>query len=181
LNLSSSTGETIQDPTAQQIQQVLTWLPPGDTAFAILGQSEQVYIHAYGCEENGFMLEYREGSDDRQFRATDYGLPLDTVVEAFRKYAAGDPSFAQGLEWEPSFEVPPSGDGEEELEDAEPEDGEAGEPADEEAPTPRNLPLSPGAQHLPDMSAAVHPSAGCLLVAVAILAVALAGGAGLLL
>jgi hypothetical protein len=93
-------GEVVStDPTAEDVGEALANLPHGDPdAFAILAAGDQYYVQAAGCAADGFLLEYREGSDDRHYVASG-AVSLDGVVAAFRDYLAGDDTFKAVRAW----------------------------------------------------------------------------------
>lgn len=99
-HLTLCTGEEIESPTGAEIESALRSLPGGQESFAILSRSEQVYVQTSGGRDEGFVLEYRDGSQERHFRCTDPRLPLETVVRAFRAYLEGGTEFRSELEWE---------------------------------------------------------------------------------
>ena len=96
------TGEPFSDAvTATQIDEALALLT-GETGegFAILSETEMVYMQAEGWPEVGFGLEYQEGSLETHFRCTKESLTLPEVARAFKQYLRGDSSYKQELPWE---------------------------------------------------------------------------------
>lgn len=70
---------------------------PGDTA--ILSSDEMAYIQAAGCADQGFALEYQEGSLDRHFAAQG-PVKLEAVVAAFLSYARGEDAWESAFSWQ---------------------------------------------------------------------------------
>jgi hypothetical protein len=99
MELTTGTGIRIDGPTAEQVAEVLAELPGGADSFAILASSEMTYIQTSGAPAEGFILEYQADSADHHFTALRDDLPLETVVEAFQRYAAGDTSWRSLVNW----------------------------------------------------------------------------------
>jgi len=97
-------GPIIDNPSRDQIADTLYKMHQGEGEFAILFNEDlgdDYYIQTTGDIQNGYLLENHEGSSDRHYQAMDRNLPIERVVEAFQKYAAGDARWKDGLEWEP--------------------------------------------------------------------------------
>jgi hypothetical protein len=94
-------------PDAATITAVLASLDGGRHVLATLGPSEHEYVQAAGSVQAGFTLEYQEGSLDQHYRSRSGLLPLARVTAVFQKYAAGDGSWRQDVEWERVPHVPP--------------------------------------------------------------------------
>ena len=88
------------DPDPTTIASVLADLDGRLHVMATLAQSELRYLQATGSASAGFALEQQEGSLDRHYRSRTVNLPLVRVTELFQKYARGDESWRQGVEWE---------------------------------------------------------------------------------
>ncbi len=72
--------------------------------------SEQFYIQTSGGPEYGFILEYRDGSEEQHYSCSNFELTADEVIWAFRSYLANDGKWKTDLEWEPQvFDYSPSG------------------------------------------------------------------------
>lgn len=101
MGLTLTTHDTgYEDPDAGTIAKVLASLDGGRHVLATLGHSELTYLQASGSVQTGFALEHQEGSLDRHYRSRAADLPLDEVTHIFQRYARGDGSWRQGLEWE---------------------------------------------------------------------------------
>ncbi len=46
-----------------------------------------------------YALEYQDGSTEQHYRATDFRLPLDRVITAFKKYLNDDDSWKADFKW----------------------------------------------------------------------------------
>ena len=77
----------------------------GRGEFIILSQSEEVYIQAAGEGDEPYLIEYREGDEDRHFQCTQK-VPKANVQSAFMKYLKGDDSWKTDFEWKPLEDEP---------------------------------------------------------------------------
>jgi len=109
VKLTLGTGAELQDPTEEQVEAALRQLPGGPDSFAILGSDEQTYMQTSGGAEEGFVLEYREGSPASHSRCTNHQLSADAVVAAFRAYLGGRADYKADLAWELDTPSPGSG------------------------------------------------------------------------
>jgi hypothetical protein len=92
-------GESVEQPSAEQLEEALRSLPGGPDSFAILTRSEGSYIQVLGGGESGYVLEYQEGSLDRHYFCPDPDLGIDAVVAAFQSYARDDDDWRTALSW----------------------------------------------------------------------------------
>jgi hypothetical protein len=101
LELLLSTHDTgYERPDGFTIAKVLASLDGGRNVLATLGTSDATYLQATGGVQTGFGLDLQEGSLERRFRTRDRTLPLAWVTEAFQRYAQGDLSWRDAVEWE---------------------------------------------------------------------------------
>ena len=87
------------EPDPQTIATVLAGLDGGRHVLATLGESELSYVQASGSVQSGFALDYQEGSLDRHYRSRDDTLSLERVTGIFQKYARGDATWRDGIDW----------------------------------------------------------------------------------
>ncbi|HSE06046.1 MAG TPA: hypothetical protein VLK35_17995 [Methylomirabilota bacterium] len=101
MDLLLSTHDTgYERPDGPTIAKVLASLDGGRNVLATLATSDSAYLQASGSVATGFGLDLQEGSLARRFRTRDRALPLGWVTEAFQRYAAGDLSWRDAVEWE---------------------------------------------------------------------------------
>ena len=100
MKLTLGTGAEFDDPSPDQIEAALRRLSGGPDSFAVLGLDGQRYMQTSGGTEEGFVLEYREGSQASQYRCTNRQLTTDEVVTAFRAYSEGRSDYKSELTWE---------------------------------------------------------------------------------
>jgi hypothetical protein len=99
-HLTLGTGAEIDEPTEGQIESALRELPGGEDSVAILGTKPEHFIQTAGSASEGFVLEYRVGSDAHHYRCNNPSLLLDEVLDAFLSYRRGDSEYARTLDWE---------------------------------------------------------------------------------
>jgi hypothetical protein len=85
----------------RQIEESLRSLTGDGDSFAILARADQTYIQTSGDPHNGFVLEYRDGSEEEHYSCSNVDLTIDKVVGAFQSYLANDDKWKSDLEWEP--------------------------------------------------------------------------------
>ena len=108
MELLLSTHDTgYERPDGPTIAKVLASLDGGRNVVATLGTSDATYVQATGAVQTGFGLDLQEGSLERRYRTRDRALPLGWVTEAFQRYAQGDTSWRDAVEWEQERVVVP--------------------------------------------------------------------------
>ena len=95
-------GRTTPGPvTNSLIDESIRSLTGEGDSFAILAQADQVYMQTSGGPENGFVLEYRNGSAEEHYSCSNFELTADEVIWAFQSYLAKDGQWQSQLEWQP--------------------------------------------------------------------------------
>ena len=99
-------GDTVRGPvTAELIARHIRSLGDDGDSFAILARDSQVYMQAAGDVDDGFMLEYRNGSESEHYVCTNPYLSHDDVIQAMQRYLENDSRWKTDIEWQPqSFE-----------------------------------------------------------------------------
>ncbi len=85
----------------RQIEQSIRSLTGEGDSFAILARGEQVYIQTSAAPSDGFLLEYRDGSENEHYSCSNFELTADQVIRAFQSYLADDGRWKSELEWQP--------------------------------------------------------------------------------
>lgn len=101
MELKLNPGDTVESPTASDVEEGIRGLPDSDDAFAILASEEQHYIQTSGHPGIGFIMEYREGGEDDHFHCVRNAIPADQVVDAFLSFLRGDSAFKTDFPWAP--------------------------------------------------------------------------------
>lgn len=84
----------------RQIEESIQSLTGDGDSFAILARAEQVYMQTSGDPQNGFVLEYRDGSEEEHYSCTNSQLTAEQVVWAFQSYLANDDKWKSDLKWQ---------------------------------------------------------------------------------
>ena len=101
--LENSFEKKVKNPSEQDIIDMFQGFGENDMDdFVILSKNNMNYIQtAIGeKEEEGFILEYQEGSLDKHFIATDRDLELDRIIEIFIAYNNGDEKWKSDFQWD---------------------------------------------------------------------------------
>ncbi len=86
--------------TEDLIEEKLRSLPGENDSFLILSKSDMVYMQTAGNFNEGFILEYQEGSVDEHYSCINDPLTNDQVVKAFKDYLNGNLNWKKDLIWE---------------------------------------------------------------------------------
>jgi hypothetical protein len=97
MDLELASGHVVHDATSDDILAYIV-----GEEFAILSTGPESYIQ---CGEQNeppyeYELEYRDGSQDRHYRAADGPITLDRVISAFILYLQADPAWRARFRWE---------------------------------------------------------------------------------
>jgi len=87
------------DPDPATIAKVLAELDGDRHPVATLGDSDLTYLQVTGGVKTGLTLEFQDGSLDRHYRSVPANVPLALVTDVFHRYAQGDQSWREGVEW----------------------------------------------------------------------------------
>ncbi|MDJ0918550.1 MAG: hypothetical protein QNJ05_12350 [Woeseiaceae bacterium] len=94
-------GDTVEEAvTAELIARSIHSLTGDGDSFAILARDSQVYIQTSGGPKDGFILEYRDGSEVAHYASVNTDLTADEVVRAMQQYLANDTRWKTDIEWE---------------------------------------------------------------------------------
>ena len=85
----------------RQIEEAIHSLTGDGDSFAILARADEVYIQTSGDPRNGFVLEYRDGSDKDHYSCSNFNLTAEQIIRAFQSYLADDDKWRSELEWQP--------------------------------------------------------------------------------
>ena len=87
------------DPDPATIAKVLAELDGDRHVLATLGESDLTYLQVTGGGPAGLQLEFQDGSLDRHYRSKNPDQPLALVTDLFQRYARGDQSWRDEVEW----------------------------------------------------------------------------------
>ncbi len=68
--------------------------------FAILRRGDEDFVQTYYNDDGTFELEFRAGSDEEHYRATDETLTNEDVAKAFAAYLTGRSDWSRDWNWE---------------------------------------------------------------------------------
>jgi hypothetical protein len=97
----------IDNPTRQEVEHGLRTLESAERDYAILERQAETYLQTAPNGDGAFLLEFRDGSDDRHFQAR-RPLPIDDVITAFGAYLDRDAGWRSRYEWERLDLTPPA-------------------------------------------------------------------------
>ncbi len=89
----------VDSPSAEKLAQALATVGHPGSNSAILSRSEESYIQTAGNLSKGFMIEYREGSDDSHRFSKSRGIPHSEMVKALLAYHRGSEEWKGMFEW----------------------------------------------------------------------------------
>lgn len=101
MELTLENGKTYENPDPGIIERALRTLDGESNSYAILSVKYEIYMQACGGPADGFVLEYREGSEERHYQTTRDDVPLDEIIKAFSLYARGDDGWRSQFDWKP--------------------------------------------------------------------------------
>jgi hypothetical protein len=99
MRLESESEKPIDNPTPEQLEQVLRSLRLPGNSFAILGTTPSVYMQTARNEDGSFHVEYQEGALDKHYRMRS-PCPIADVIDVFKRYLVGDKSWRSKYEWQ---------------------------------------------------------------------------------
>jgi hypothetical protein len=101
VGMPSSGGESMNNPTAEDIKQAFDAMLRGDIEYVILTNEDTgAFIQAAGVPDEYFVLEYQEGSVNQHFRATNPDLTPEKALNAFLNYNRGESAWKLQFTWE---------------------------------------------------------------------------------
>ena len=94
-------GDAVNEPvTADLIARSIQSLDGDGDSFAILAREAQVYMQTSGDIYDGFILEYRNGSESEHYVCTNTQLPAEDVIRAMQRYLENDSRWKTDIDWE---------------------------------------------------------------------------------
>lgn len=88
MELTTENGTNIRDPSEEDLRSTLGKLGLPGNGFAILAASAQHYIQVAGSKVDGYVVEYREGSERTHHSSAD-DLPHQRMVDLLAAYLSG--------------------------------------------------------------------------------------------
>jgi hypothetical protein len=100
--LTTEGGTELHDPEPGQLELAIAQLGLPGNGFAILAKSEHAYVQTTGSRADGFVVEFRDGSEATQVLSARTDLPLSEVTKVFLAYLRGG-SWKQSLTWQAGY------------------------------------------------------------------------------
>lgn len=92
-------GNKLQEPSLPHIREAIEGFRKDSDSFAILAKSRLTYMQATGSKQEGYDLEYQEGSIDEHYECMNE-LTQEDVIAALQAYRVGDGGWKSKFEWE---------------------------------------------------------------------------------
>jgi hypothetical protein len=89
----------IPDADETKLNDALAALERGDVEYVVLADGAR-FLQAAGDARSGYVLEYNDGSDKEQFRATRQNIKGTEIADAFRSYLNRDGRWKTLFTWE---------------------------------------------------------------------------------
>ncbi|MFT3735025.1 MAG: DUF3592 domain-containing protein [Rhodocyclaceae bacterium] len=89
MKLETEDGTEITNPDHETLRKELARVGLPGNGFAILSQSEQCYVQTTGSRADGFVIEYRDGSEEQHFSSTETDIAHERMVALFEAYRSG--------------------------------------------------------------------------------------------
>ena len=86
VELTTEDGTVIRDIGRSELQAALGKLGSSDNGYAILEAAPEHYIQVAGNDAEGFVVEYREGSEENHHSSIATDLPREKIVELMTAY-----------------------------------------------------------------------------------------------
>lgn len=97
----SANHEGIQNPSEHDVRQAFDALEKGWIEFVILEEDHSgLYIQTAGSADEGYVVEYNDGSDQWQWRATDGNLAAARILDTFLMFRRGDIDWKNQFTWQ---------------------------------------------------------------------------------
>lgn len=102
MELDTEDGTRLRSPTREQLRVALNRLGLPGNGFAVLAKAEQHYIQAAGSRADGYVVEYREGSEETHHVAAADTLSHQEMVDLLTAYLEGG-AWRSMVAWQPGF------------------------------------------------------------------------------
>jgi hypothetical protein len=102
MKLTTEDGTTVRKPDSGQLKTALDRLGLPGNGFAILDAGRQRYIQVAGSRADGYIVEFREGSEDRHYASAVTDMPHAQMVALLDAYLNGA-GWKGMVEWRKGF------------------------------------------------------------------------------
>lgn len=107
VTLELEQGPAREITSRAQLRELLAALGGPGNGYAVLGSADEHYIQTTGSREHGFLIEFREGSEDAHYRSARKDIAHAEMVEILLAYydaittGTGEHAWQRRLEWAP--------------------------------------------------------------------------------
>src|ERR1044071_7704135 len=91
MELTTEDGTVVSKPSTQQLQAALAKLGLPGNGFAILATASQRYLQVAGSRADGYVAEYRDGSEKSHHSSKETNLSHQQMVDLMSAYLSGGP------------------------------------------------------------------------------------------
>jgi Protein of unknown function (DUF3592) len=102
MQFTTEDGTVIRDPNSSALRTALGKLGSRGNSYAILAAAPEHYIQAAGNDAQGYVAEYREGSEETHHSSTATNLSREQIVDLMTAYLDGA-SWKGMITWESGF------------------------------------------------------------------------------
>lgn len=102
MQLTTEDGTEQVEPGTSQLSAALSRLGLPGNGFAILGKGAQYYIQTTGSRADGYIVEYRNGSEQEHYTSVRSDISQKEMVAVFEAYRIGE-NWRSSIEWSNNF------------------------------------------------------------------------------
>lgn len=102
MKLTTEDGTVVLDPSSSELQDALDRLGLRGNGYAVLEASEDHYLQVTGSRADGYLAEYREGSERTHHSSTTGDLTHQQMIDLLEAYRAGG-SWKSSITWRAGF------------------------------------------------------------------------------
>lgn len=99
MKLKTSYQDPVEDPDADDIRDALRTLDTEERGFMILSRGDHQFIQSGGSPENGFDLEFQDGSTDEHYRAEGDPFTRGEVEQTYIQYLRDETGWKDEYTW----------------------------------------------------------------------------------
>ena len=106
MNLELENGKSIPNPTAPQIEEALKTVENQKNSFLILERDSNQFMQIAPHQDNGFYIEYHNGSEAKHYKSVDKFNSFEETLETLRNYSRNNRRWHFSHTWEklPGFD-----------------------------------------------------------------------------
>jgi len=102
VKLTTEDGTVVLDPSSSGLQETLSRLGLPGNGYAVLESAESHYIQVTGSRADGYVAEYREGSEQTHHSSAVSNLTHQQMIDLLDSYRSGG-SWKSSIDWRRGF------------------------------------------------------------------------------